>query len=771
MIISKTKLFLNPILIILYLAIGFMYHFQAIDKIAPQFFYLSILNGIAFIYLLKQEGLKDFFEKTFQSNIITWLLYLFWGWSLFSLFYAVNSSEVIIESSRIFIYIHSFTNLYLLLKGSKISNHNILLVLSTVLMIEVIWVFNSYLDLYYLVENSNRLTSRSVQLRGFTGNINITAFAMTLKIPFLISYLFEKKNIQWVFKILIISFVCFTIFLLGSRGANLTLGLLFLGICVLGLKNKLISRKYIFSIISAFLLSVIVNGFIFQNSESLNYIERTSNIIDSSSQKRFTYYQYAVKSIIKNPLLGVGLGNWKIHSIKSDNSEMENYSVPYHVHNDFLEVAAELGILGFILYYGIYVFLFFSFIKFFRDKNISESDKTFAITVILGLLVYLSDSFLNFPFTRPVMQIPNLFLMAVSLHLLTKNKIYLFNPINVSAKNFLTYVFPLFSSTIICASIYVSFKVFQSFKKQVFLIQTTSDKNATYSPDQIYKIDTQLPNISVHTMPLDALKATLMLRLEEYDSIMKYVDKALKANPYIGYPEIVKSIYYLNTQKIDSSFKYAKQAYEIFPYQLSHYEHYLNLIEFKKDSNSLNKIYDDLKDNFVEKKYQKYLQVSSRMKNNISLSDKDLIKRLSINNPTNIVNKAFGIMGEIGRENVAKGYSYERYAIAEFEKKEYEKAAKLFEKASEFNSLEISYFENAANSYMKIGENQKAITILEKMIIDLKPKTGKAEYLLGINYIQLEESNLGCNYLEESAKKGFNFPLSMLDQFCNEKKS
>ena len=57
------------------------------------------------------------------------------------------------------------------------------------------------------------------------------------------------------------------------------------------------------------------------------------------------------------------------------------------------------------------------------------------------------------------------------------------------------------------------------------------------------------------------------------------------------------------------------------------------------------------------------------------------------------------------------------------------------------------------------------------MIIDLKPKTGKAEYLLGINYIQLEESNLGCNYLEESAKKGFNFPQSMLDQFCYEKKS
>ena len=72
---------------------------------------------------------------------------------------------------------------------------------------------------------------------------------------------------------------------------------------------------------------------------------------------------------------------------------------------------------------------------------------------------------------------------------------------------------------------------------------------------------------------------------------------------------------------------------------------------------------------------------------------------------------------------------------------------------------------------LKIGENQKSIAILEKMIIDLKPKTGKAEYLLGINYLQLEESKLGCNYLQKSKEKGFTFPQAILDQFCYKEKA
>ena len=38
------------------------------------------------------------------------------------------------------------------------------------------------------------------------------------------------------------------------------------------------------------------------------------------------------------------------------------------------------------------------------------------------IFVYLCDSFLNFPFTRPVMQIPTLFIIGLSVYLFNCNK-------------------------------------------------------------------------------------------------------------------------------------------------------------------------------------------------------------------------------------------------------------------------------------------------------------------------------------------------------------
>ena len=193
------------------------------------------------------------------------------------------------------------------------------------------------------------------------------------------------------------------------------------------------------------------------------------------------------------------------------------------------------------------------------------------------------------------------------------------------------------------------------------------------------------------------------------------------------------------------------------------------MIEFKRDSIALNKLYKEIKDNYSEKKYTKYLQTSARIKNNLSLTDKDLIEKLSVNNPLNSVNKAFTIMGEIGRENVKKGLILSNKAEKYYYQNDFVNAAELFLEASQYNPLEIAYLENAANSFMKINQNKKAITILEKLLTELNPKTGKTEYLLGIIYLDLDQSDLGCDYLRKAKTKGFSFPKQILNQFCKTK--
>ena len=57
-----------------------------------------------------------------------------------------------------------------------------------------------------------------------------------------------------------------------------------------------------------------------------------------------------------NPIFGVGFGNWKFKSIDYDKKNMVGYTVPYHAHSDFIQLGAELGILGFLLYSGFFLF-------------------------------------------------------------------------------------------------------------------------------------------------------------------------------------------------------------------------------------------------------------------------------------------------------------------------------------------------------------------------------------------------------------------------------
>ena len=72
---------------------------------------------------------------------------------------------------------------------------------------------------------------------------------------------------------------------------------------------------------------------------------------------------------------------------------------------------------------------------------------------------------------------------------------------------------------------------------------------------------------------------------------------------------------------------------------------------------------------------------------------------------------------------------------------------------------------------MKANENKKAITILEKILTELNPKTGKSEYVLGIIYLDLDQSILGCDYLVKAKSNGFKFPDRILNQFCEEKQN
>ena len=193
----------------------------------------------------------------------------------------------------------------------------------------------------------------------------------------------------------------------------------------------------------------------------------------------------------------------------------------------------------------------------------------------------------------------------------------------------------------------------------------------------------------------------------------------------------------------------------------------MDIVEAFKDSLELKKVISEYDGDLSNKFYEKYLAVSYNIKNKIGLTDSIFLEKYNSKNPDSDVYKTYRALGGVGLKNVEEGYLESLTATKLFEEKKFKEAALSFVKASKLNPLEVSYLENAANSYMQFGDEQNAIEILEKMIQELNPKSGKAEYLLGILFIGKKKNIEGCEYLNKSLEKGFNIPDIIFQRFCN----
>ena len=80
-------------------------------------------------------------------------------------------------------------------------------------------------------------------------------------------------------------------------------------------------------------------------------------------------------SLIQFLELDLGIG--KIKSIDYDSKDIVGYIVPYHAHSDFIQLGAELGIIGFLLYLGIFIWAIYYVYILIRYSKITSRRKGF----------------------------------------------------------------------------------------------------------------------------------------------------------------------------------------------------------------------------------------------------------------------------------------------------------------------------------------------------------------------------------------------------------
>jgi O-antigen ligase len=373
--------------------------FFVYDRVSVHFLFLAVLNLISFLLILRKNTIDEFLSIFKEKpHSFSYLLFIVFG--LISILSAENKVESIVSITQILIFFSSFVIIVFL---SKLKHINFVKAFTvfTVMAVFIESVYINYL-FYDSIVISGNILDRSNEFRGFTANINISSFSLCLKIPLLFYLTFNTKGNTLKLLSLIMIF-----------SSIITILIMIFIICILN-TNKLKIINLSLSILIV-VLSLFTYQYFNQNNTSSQVIERFSNVLnpsaDQSVKERLNFYNTAFQSIKNKPLLGVGIGNWKLVSIAYNKNVIEDYKVPYHVHNDFLQVAAEIGLFGGIAYM---YFIFFPFVMSIK-KFLIDKEKYFNKYALVFLIfsVYIIDSMLNFPMARPVNFIYLLFAMAL----------------------------------------------------------------------------------------------------------------------------------------------------------------------------------------------------------------------------------------------------------------------------------------------------------------------------------------------------------------------
>lgn len=389
------------------------------DRKIPQFMILSLLNIISFAYLVKL-GLVF---NTLKNIITDKTVICYAGFLIIcfiSILFAKNTNESIVVTIQYLTYLICFISIYSLanLTSNTFIKFFIILVSISVFIESWAVVYNA-IDLVW-IQNSD-FTRDNFLLRGFAGNININANSIAIKLLGVYYLLYKSKKKHFViFSLITIALGYIALFILLSRTAFLSIFLT--TIMFLVWMGKTYLRKSLMIILLMAISFLFVQTSL--NSQNSNEItDRISSITyndeDDSVNQRLRYYSHAFKSISVNPIFGIGIGNWKLKSIDYDSKDIDGYTVPYHAHNDFLQIAAEIGIIGFIFYLLIFLIPIFNLIKKILKRNLSD----FELIIFLMITSYLIDSSLNFPIARPISHLFIIFTLVTYILLHNNNQL------------------------------------------------------------------------------------------------------------------------------------------------------------------------------------------------------------------------------------------------------------------------------------------------------------------------------------------------------------
>jgi len=311
--------------------------------------------------------------------------------------------------------------LYFIIANNIKSKHQINHLLTSLL------VFSSLLGIYGIFQYQGidfafwKANIGRQQVFGLFGNVNYFAEYLIVPLPLAISLFFATRNrAHKIFLLVGILAMGGSIILTFTRGSYLAIGIssLFMFLLYLTSQGKgfIKEHKKIFIFILALIILV---TFLFALPNPLNkpgtVISKIKSRISisqftkgSSLKRRAAIWGFTVLMIKDHPLLGSGLGTFKYNSLsyqakffeQGENRRLYPYGIADKVHNEYLQLWAELGILGLGIFLWVIITYFNYGIKLLKRIK-DEYKQGIVIGLMGGVVTVLIDSIFGFPLHLP----------------------------------------------------------------------------------------------------------------------------------------------------------------------------------------------------------------------------------------------------------------------------------------------------------------------------------------------------------------------------------
>ena len=721
----------NYILLVLYIITGSLTNFKAIDILAPQWIYLGSVNILSCLYFLFYNRLKVQLGLSRLLKSLFFYVYLFYFiWSGLSYFYAINPTETLLNIPRLGNTFFAIIFCFLLLNSIE----NKVLVISRIFIGFLCFeLFAFYSD---LLDQLNSNLFNAINLKGVAGNKNITAASIAFKIPFVLYSIVtvNKRLLKFLLSSLLL-LALFSISILYARSAILSSFIVFIIFLIYSLYQLYLNRSDLRNSLSNFALTIIPYVLVvflnFSFTSSQNKGNLTSQLGDiefteQSSNGRFQYWSDAYNHIVDHPILGAGLGNWKIASISYGKEHVKGYTVPYHAHNDFIHIFAEVGLLGGIAYLSLFIMLTFFLFRLIYIQRKEDGTTDFSLfLLVLPFIIYGVDAGLNFPIARPLMQ------SSLALYMGLLLSIYL----NRFSRKDISSIKPILSSLILGLSLallipglIIHVLSYQSLTQQGRLLYEFNNGDFKLTLAELDQIEDDFPNLTETAMPIKAMKARYFYLNNQKEKAHKYAFLGAKDNPQIYFGESLKSQFFAQEQNQDSAYYYSKLAFDNLPNNMPHYNLYMNSLVNRKDLQEINRAFYYVQSLAGDTStiWQIYLRSLASV---LSLGDSFAMSKAAeafkLFPQNDIIFQLYRIM-TYGQERVGKAQQLYQNANKLYNERNYDEAFNLFNQAFDLDPLEFSYalnsglslYENAkyeeAISYFKIAQNSKKTAVKEK---------------------------------------------------------